>query len=136
MEAILIPPTPSGSNDSAARAFARVGWTKLSLRLYRYATTTLGLAALGAKRAGVFEAADLVNTLFLWALSGRLAWPFEHDAEASTHLEEMLERKTRPEIADKFGCTLIHVDTVRKRIVPGIVAYARRMNGPRSRGRP
>ena len=185
-------PSPSGSNHGAARAFARVGWPKVWARLLRYATSTLGLAAIGARRAGVVEAADLVSTLVMLALSGTLDWSlsedatdekiihcactklygmrstlrrqaartvyddalderpdpcadalarlvearglaalerlFEHDAEASAHLEEMLERKTRLEIADKLGCTLIHVDTVRKRIVRGIVAYARRMN--------
>ena len=192
MEAILISPTPSRSNHSAARAFARIGWPKVWARLLRYATGTLGLAAIDARRGRVFEAADLVSTLVMSALGGTLDWTlpedatdekimrcactklygmrstlrrraartvyddalderpdpcadalarlvearghealerlFERDAEASAHLEEMLERKTRLEIADKLGCTLVHVDTVRKRIVRGIVAYARRTN--------
>jgi hypothetical protein len=192
MQADRIPPTPSGPNDSAARALARVGWTKVWRRLYRYATTTLGFAAIDAKRAGVVEAADLVNTLLVLALLGRLDWNlpehatevqiihaactklygmrsnlrrnaawtvhddalderpdpcadalarlmearglaalerlFEHDAEASAHLEEMLDRKTRQEIAEKLGCTLLRVDTVRKRIVRAIAAYARSAN--------
>jgi hypothetical protein len=82
MVAVLIPPTPSAPSSSAARAFARVGWPKGWARLLRYATGTLGLAATGATRGGVVEAADLVSTLFVGALSGTLAWSLpEHATE-------------------------------------------------------
>ena len=64
MEPHPIPPTPSGPDHSAARALARVGWTKVWARLLRYATSVLRLAAMDAESAGVVEAGDLVGALF------------------------------------------------------------------------
>ena len=72
--------TRPGPDDSAARAFTRVGFPKLLPKLYRYATNTLRLAAIDANRAGVLEAADLVNTLVVLALAGRLSWVLGEDA--------------------------------------------------------
>jgi hypothetical protein len=80
MERDLIHPTPSEPDYSAARAFARVGWPKVWARLLRYATGTLGLAAIGARRAGVVDAADFASTLVVWALGGTLAWSLPEDA--------------------------------------------------------
>lgn len=67
-------PTRSGSDNSAARAFACVGFPTLLAKLYRYATGTLGLAAIDAESAGVVEATDLVNTLVERGLGGTLPW--------------------------------------------------------------
>jgi hypothetical protein len=57
-----------------------VGFSNLSAKLHRYATGTLHLAAVGAQRAGVFEASDLVNTLLLKGLAGELPWALPEDA--------------------------------------------------------
>jgi hypothetical protein len=84
MEAIMarrpIPPTPTGSDYTAARTFARLGWRTVWAALYRYATGTLGFAAIGARRAGVVEAAEVVNTLALSALAGTLDWSLPEHA--------------------------------------------------------
>jgi DNA-directed RNA polymerase specialized sigma24 family protein len=69
-----------GSENSAARAFLRVGLQKLLARLHRYATVTLGLAAMDAGHAGEVEAADLVNTLMERCLRGTMAWALPADA--------------------------------------------------------
>jgi hypothetical protein len=196
--------TPSGPEHSAARAFARVGYSSLLLKLQRYATGTLHLAAMDAESAGVVEAADLVNTLVEKGLDGTLVWTlpehasaeeivghacmklfgmrstlrrqaartvrddgvderadaspdalarllarravadiertFEHDAEASAHLREMLAGKGRAEIAREIGCTAQHVDVVRNRIIRGVAALYTTRNDDReaepSRSRP
>jgi hypothetical protein len=70
----------SGSEYSAARAFARVGLERLLAKLYLYATGTLHLAAIGAERGGVVEAGDVVNTLIEKGFSGTLAWTLPEDA--------------------------------------------------------
>jgi len=196
-------PKPSGSDDSAARAFARVGFPKFLAKLYRYATGTLRLAAIGAESADVVEAVDLVNALVEKGLDGRLDWAlpehatddevvgygctklygmranlrrdaarfvcddaldaladeapdalarlqeqrgiaevlraFEHDAETSAHVREMLAGKTRTEIASALGCAPAHADVVRRRILRGMAALRTRMNedsedGPPSSG--
>jgi hypothetical protein len=176
----------SGPDYRAARAFARVGLERLLAKLYLYATGTLHLAPIGAERAGVVEAADVVNTLVEQGLGGTLGWSlpehateeqivglacmklrgmrwtlrrqaartlgddalderadpspdalarlmvergladmaraFEHDAEASAYLREMLEGKNRGEIMAELGYTAEHADVVRKRILRGIAA--------------
>jgi len=66
--------TCSGPDNSTARAFVHVGWTKLLAKLHRYATGTLRLAAIDADRADVVEAVDLVNTLVAKSLDGTLTW--------------------------------------------------------------
>ena len=70
----------SGSDDSMARAFVRVGWTKLLSKLHRYATGTLRTAAIDADRADVIEAVDLVNTLVMKGLDGTLDWSLPEHA--------------------------------------------------------
>jgi hypothetical protein len=80
MVAVLIPPTPTGSNHNAARAFARVGWPKVWATLHLYARGTLRLAAIGARRAHAIEAADLVNTLVKMSLDGTLGWTLPEHA--------------------------------------------------------
>jgi hypothetical protein len=80
MEPDPIPPTPSGSDDRAARAFARVGWTKLLAELYRYARDTLRLAAIDAERKGLVEAMEVVNILAEASLGGTLPWDQPEDA--------------------------------------------------------
>jgi hypothetical protein len=72
--------THSGPHDSAARAFARVGFPSLLKKLYRYATGTLRLAAVDAESAGVVETVDLVNTLMEKSLSGTLIWTLPENA--------------------------------------------------------
>jgi hypothetical protein len=128
MAADLISPPPSRSSDSAARAFARVGWPKVWARLYRYATGTLGLAAIDARRGRVFEAADLVNALCVRALLGRLDWSLPEDAtdkqiigSACTKLHGMrstLRRKAARTVCD---------DALDERPDPGPGALARLM---------
>jgi hypothetical protein len=174
------------SSDSATRAFARVGWTTLLVRLHRYAVARLALAPMDAERAGVVESVDLVNTLIVRGLEGTLPWnlpehatddeivgytctklygmranlrreaartsgddalderaaegpdalsllveygeiaavmrAFEDDAEASRHIEMMLEGRKRADIVKELGCTAEHADVVRKRIIRGIAA--------------
>jgi hypothetical protein len=187
---------PPGSSDGAARAFARVGWTRLLARLHRYATGTLRLAALEDGRADTVEAVDVVNTLVERGLSGSLAWTLpEHasddeivryacsklygmrstlrrqaawnvgdddalnaladegpdafallleqrgiaelrrafgpDAEASAHLERMLEGSKRAEIAAELGCSVEHADLVRRRILRRIAALRADTNDQR-----
>jgi hypothetical protein len=73
-------PKPPGSDDSAARAFARVGWVKLWPRLHDYAADRLGLAPIDAGEAGVIEAADLVDTLCEAGLAGELGWALRANA--------------------------------------------------------
>jgi hypothetical protein len=53
---------------------------------------------------------------------------FEHDAEASVYLGEMLEGEARAEIMCKLGWPLRRANTAYKRIVRGIAAHARRIN--------
>jgi hypothetical protein len=72
--------TCSGPHDSAARAFARVGFSKLLGKLHRYATGTLHLAAIDAESADVVEAVDLVHTLVVKTLDGKLAWTLPESA--------------------------------------------------------
>jgi hypothetical protein len=76
----MSPSTPSAPAETPAQAFVRVGFPKLLAKLYRYATGRLHLAGVDAERAGVFEAADLVNTLVVRGLSGDLKWPLGEDA--------------------------------------------------------
>jgi hypothetical protein len=57
-----------------------VGWTNVWTRLHRYATATLRLAAIGAERADVVEAGDLVNTLVEKGLDGSLSWTLPEHA--------------------------------------------------------
>ncbi len=180
---------PFKPDDSAARAFARVGWEKLVARLYPYAVGSLRLAAIGDGSAGVIEAADLVNTLVEKSLDGTLGWAlpehadedeivglacmklsgmrwtlrrqaartfhddalderpdvspdalarlmaqqgladlaraFERDTEAAAYLKEMLEGKTRAEIAHELGWTADRAKVVRKRILRGVEALYR-----------
>jgi len=70
----------SRSDHAAARAFERVGWDELRKRLYEYATGTLHLAAIDAKKKGRVEATDAVNTLAERALDGSLPWTLPEDA--------------------------------------------------------
>jgi hypothetical protein len=169
-----------------------VGVPNLLTKLYRYATVTLHLAAIGADRADVVEAIDLVNTLVTKGLDRRLLWTldddasddavvayackklygmrstlrrkaalrddldaveeqvdegpdalelcidrrgiaealraFEHDAEASAYLQEMLAGRTQPEIARELGYTPTHAETVHKRVTRGIAALRARMD--------
>jgi hypothetical protein len=72
--------TRPGPDDSAARAFAMVGWPKLQERLTRYATCALRLAPIEAESCGVVEAVDLVNTLVANGLAGELCWELSQDA--------------------------------------------------------
>jgi hypothetical protein len=68
------------SDERAARAFARVGYEKMQARLYLYATCVLHLAAVDARRAGLYEALELVDMLFLRVLEGTVAWALAEDA--------------------------------------------------------
>jgi hypothetical protein len=68
------------SDDRAARAFERVGYDKLADKLYVYATYTMRLASIGARRAGEVEALDLVGTLCMKVLEGRIVWALPEDA--------------------------------------------------------
>ena len=76
----MSPSRPPGPTDSPARAFLRVGLPNLAQKLYRYATSTLGLAAVDAERAEVVEAVDLVNTLVEKSLEGTLSWTLPEHA--------------------------------------------------------
>ena len=72
--------TSSGPDDSTARSFVRLGVPRLLARLYRYATSTLRLAAIDADHADGVEAVDLVHTLVEKGLSGTLTWTLPEDA--------------------------------------------------------
>jgi len=51
----------------------------------------------------------------------------EHDPEARAHAEKTLEDKQRAEIAAELGCTVEHVDAVRRRVDRAVAALAGRM---------
>ena len=77
------------------------------------------------------EAPSALDLLVAQGAIAEVVRAFEHDAEASAHLERMLAGAKRADIVDDLGCTPEHADVVRKRILRGIAALCARMNDER-----
>jgi DNA-directed RNA polymerase specialized sigma24 family protein len=107
-----ISPEP---DDRAARACARVGYKTMVAKLYAYATCVLHLAAIDAASAGRVEALDLVHTLVVNILFGKVVWALpEHATEeeivryACTKLYGMLSNLRKHDARTSGGDALDH----------------------------
>jgi DNA-directed RNA polymerase specialized sigma24 family protein len=109
-------------------------------QIVRYACKKLyGMRSTHRRKAALFDDGDAIDELACEAPDALellverrgiadAVRAFEHDAEASVYLAEMLAGRSHPEIADALGYTPKHAEAVHKRVTRGIATLRARMD--------